>query len=180
VDILGILVCLKERKRIYRKSLQESSSGRTSDLEIKCEKDQFAKWKIDSNGVCVSFTNIDYREFVADEISLGMDLNGDTKIGLQFLGKVVSLGQVMFGITGIGFGFKSNINSSIAMIASTKGFVSLANPGLGWNPVGVARLPNSANFVLYWINSNTQQFGKWEIDVIGASLSNLVIYPPIS
>jgi hypothetical protein len=93
--------------------------------------------------------SVKYAELYTFETSFAVDIDGDSKIGLQFNGIAVTLGQVAFGTTKLGYGFRANSNSSIVLISQDTKFVSAYNPGAGWNAVGVARLPNSANFVLY-------------------------------
>jgi hypothetical protein len=104
------------------------------------------------------------------ETSLQLDLNGD-----MFIGQTVLMGQVTFGITSLGYAFRTNnVSSQVIPIRSGAGsYASISYPGVGWVGLGVAF--QGSNFELYWENVNLNTYAKWIMESNGVRMAGVAL-----
>jgi hypothetical protein len=135
---------------------------------------QFAIWTLDSIGVGTNGVSVTFADLLEAEKVNNVDLDGDGRIGIQFIGTVVTAGQITFGTTQLGYAFKLSSSANILQITLGGQFVSASYPGGGWVGLGVVSVSGSS-FALYWRNSAIQQFGRWSVDINGAGSNGVSV-----
>ena len=131
---------------------------------------QFARWNLNSNGAYTSGGLLSNLELVNAESAVGADLNGDTITGIGVLNTPLTstINGLSLGNTSFGYALQSGANSAIP-ISLFGQLVSASNPGGGWSTIAAAS--SSTGYDLYWKNTLSGQFARWNLNSNGAYTS---------
>jgi hypothetical protein len=122
---------------------------------------------------------ISYFELLSAETTFGVDFDGNNVIGIPFLGSVITAGEVTFGTTAFGYGFKSNDNARVVLILNALNpgsgeYASASAPGQGWIGAGLSSV-SSTKFQLFWKNTISEQYARWDVDLKGVASNGVLI-----
>jgi len=132
---------------------------------------QFASWVLNGSGSLVAGALLSAAELYAAETRLSADLDGDGKNGLVF-SSTKTIGSVAFGSAQLGYAIKDGSNAAIPITFSGQN-ASASNPGGGWTAFAAAAAPGG--YSLYWRNSLSGQFARWDLNASGALSSGSVL-----
>ncbi len=125
---------------------------------------QVEQWTLNASGAYSSSVNLTNDEITSAEVSLNLDLNGDSyvAVGLVYQDRyaLISAGQPATPI-------KSIINDDISP--------SWAGWSVGFRPAAIT--PSASGYNLYVININTPETLRWQLDSSGAFVSGGPISP---
>jgi hypothetical protein len=133
---------------------------------------QYARWSLNGSGALTSGVMLSNAELVAAEISLNTDLNGNGSIGLTFTAGATTINGVNLGITDFGYAIKVG-SSSPVFITYIGQNASASNPGFGWSAIAAAA--SFSGYDLYWANSLTNQYARWNLNGSGELTSGVFL-----
>jgi hypothetical protein len=92
---------------------------------------------------------------------------------LRFISKQVTIGNVSFGKTRIGYAIADAdlpySPAPVIMKSLSSIYASDTNPGDGWIGLGAIKDSAPGSYTLYWKNLKSDSFGKWTIDLSNSS-----------
>ena len=130
-----------------------------------------ARWDLDDSGAYVGGTLLSSAALLVEETRHAYDINSDGSIGVVVpVGE--SIGGVQLSSTQIGYAIRG-LTGNPVHVSYAGGFASQDMPGAGWRAVAAAQ--DGEGYDLYWKNSSTGQYARWDLDTSGALLSGTLL-----
>jgi hypothetical protein len=135
---------------------------------------QFVRWILDTSGNLSSGALLSTSELLTTESRLNTDLNRDSITGIGALNTPLTstINGLSLGNTSFGYALQSGTNSAIP-ISLFGQLVSASNPGGGWSTIAAAS--SSTGYDLYWKNTPSGQFARWNLNSSGAYASGALL-----
>jgi len=126
---------------------------------------QFVRWNLNSTRALTTGTLLSTAELLTAESNIGFDLNADGVTGLVYTPGSTTINGVNLGSNPLGYAIKNGTATPL-QVSFAGQFASPTNPGAGWAPI--AATAEASGYDLYWKNSITSQFVRWNLNSTGA------------
>jgi len=136
--------------------------------------DQYARWTLNGAGALSSSSLLSAAELYAAESSINFDLNADGITGAGYTAGSSTIGAVNLGSSKLGYALRNGSESPIQITYSGQ-YASTSNPGANW--VTVAAATAGSGYQLYWKNSVTSQYVRWNLTPSGDLVSSAYVSP---
>ena len=130
-----------------------------------------ARWDLDDSGAYVGGRLLSSAALLAEETRHAYDINRDGSIGVV-VPAGVSIGGVELSSTQIGYAIRG-LTANPVHVSYEGGFASQDMPGAGWRAVAAAQ--TGEGYDLYWKNTGTGQYARWDLDASGALLRGTLL-----
>ena len=125
----------------------------------------FGCWILDSTGALSSSSTLGDADLFREESDANADINGDGRIGIEYTPGSTTINGVNLGSNPLGYAIKNGAAAPLQISFSGQ-LASASNPGAGWTPIAAAAA--TSGYDLYWKNSITSQFVRWNLNSTGA------------
>ena len=139
-------------------AITPSGSGYNLDV-ININTPETLRWQLVSSGAFVSGGPISASQLASDEANLKRDLNGD-----GFISGPSTIVDLTHGTTSQGYALRNGDGAPV-QVSWPGGNASANSPGNSW--AATAAVPTRDGSTLYWQNSASGQWARWEIDPRG-------------
>jgi hypothetical protein len=126
----------------------------------------YARWRLDASGALTSSSFLSEAELYYEEADISYDINGDGRVGIEYVPGKKSIGDVNLGTTALGYAIRKGAAAAVQVTFSGKN-ASAANPGSNWAAVAAAA-GSGAGYTVYWKNSSSGAFSRWRLDDSGS------------
>lgn len=142
-----------------------SPSGKDYKFYLK-NAGSYARWRLDASGALASSSFLSEAELYYEEADISYDINGDGRVGIEYVPGKKSIGDVNLGTTALGYAIRKGAAAAVQVTFSGKN-ASAANPGSNWSAVAAAA-GSGAGYTVYWKNSSNGAFSRWRLDDSGS------------